>query len=394
MNHVRPSRGVLVPFAIGVVASALTIGYALHDGRRALLAWIAAYGFAVATVLAAMVLVMVLHLTGARWWLVLRRVFVATAGTAPVFVLLFVPIGAAFTIVYPWESPPPDLSRHVEEVLEHRRVWNHPGFFLARSALYLASWTVLAVLLRRADRDHARDPASREVARFERTVSAVGLPVLGFTLTFAAFDWLMSLQPGWTSNIFGLYVFTSGLVSAMAVLAIGSWLAARSELVPEGVGPDHVHAVGRLMLMAVILWAYIGFFQLLLVWIAHLPSEVPFYAMRARGSWAGVDVVLFIGRFVLPLFVLLSRPLKRSPSRLAVVGVWLVVMSMLDFAWLAIPALGVELAWADVLPFVAVGALSWAYGAHLVALRSRRANGRDLVAADPALREALRYRSP
>ena len=394
MNHVRWSRGVLVPLAIGLFAGAVTIGYALHDPRRALLAWIAAYGFGVATVLGAMVLVMVLHLTDARWWLVLRRVFVATAGTAPLFVLLFIPIGAAFTIVYPWEAPPPGLSRHIEEVLEHRRVWNQPAFFLARSAFYLATWTVLAVLLRRADAAHLEHPTSAEVARSERTISAVGLPLLGFTLTFAAFDWLMSLQPGWTSNIYGLYVFTSGFVSALAVLAIGSWLSARSGLVPDGVGPDHVHAVGRLMLMAVILWAYIGFFQILLVWIANLPGEVAFYVARSRGSWGAVDVILFGGRFVLPFFVLLSRPLKRSPVRLAIVGVWLVVMSVLDFAWLTIPSMGAELALPDVLPFVCIIGLVWAYGAHLVALRSRRAARRDVVALDPALQEALRYRSP
>ena len=394
MNHVRWSRGVLVPLAIGLFAGAVTIGYALHDPRRALLAWIAAYGFGVATVLGAMVLVMVLHLTDARWWLVLRRVFVATAGTAPLFVLLFIHIGAAFTIVYPWEAPPPGLSRHIEEVLEHRRVWNQPAFFLARSAFYLATWTVLAVLLRRADAAHLEHPTSAEVARSERTISAVGLPLLGFTLTFAAFDWLMSLQPGWTSNIYGLYVFTSGFVSALAVLAIGSWLSARSGLVPDGVGPDHVHAVGRLMLMAVILWAYIGFFQILLVWIANLPGEVAFYVARSRGSWGAVDVILFGGRFVLPFFVLLSRPLKRSPVRLAIVGVWLVVMSVLDFAWLTIPSMGAELALPDVLPFVCIIGLVWAYGAHLVALRSRRAARRDVVALDPALQEALRYRSP
>ena len=394
MNHARWSRGVLVPLAIGLAAGALTIGYALHDARRALLAWIAAYGFGVATVLGAMVLLMVLHLTAARWWLVLRRVFVATAGTAPLFVLLFVPIGAAFTIIYPSEAPPPDLSRHAADVLEHRRVWNQPAFFLARSALYLATWTVLAVLLRRADAEHVERPTSVEIARSERTVSAVGLPLLGFTLTFASFDWLMSLQPAWTSNVYGLYVFTSGFVSALAVLAIGSWLAARSGLVPNGVGPDHVHAIGRLMLMAVILWAYIGFFQLLLVWIANLPSEVAFYVARARGSWGAVDVLLFGGRFVLPFFVLLSRPLKRSPVRLAIVGAWLVVMSVLDFAWLVIPSMGAELALLDVMPFICVSGLVWAYAAHLVALRSERAARRDVVALDPAVQEALRYRSP
>lgn len=387
------NRGVVVPAAIGIAAGGLTIVYALYDARRALLAWIAAYGFAVATVIAAMVMVMVLHVTSARWWLVLRSVFVATAGSAPLLILLFVPIGAAFSIVYPWESPPPDLPEHVEEVMRHRRVWNQPVFFLARSAIYLAVFTVFAVLLRRKDAAQRERP-SQAIARSERTLSAVGLPVMAFTLTFAAFDWLMSLQPGWTSNIFGVYVFTSGLVSAMSVIAIGSWLAAEAGLVSEEVRPDHFHAVGRLMLMAIILWAYIGFFQLLLVWIANLPSQVAFYFARSQESWAAVDVIIFLGRFVLPLFVLLSRPLKRSPVRLAVAAGWLVVMSVLDFAWLVIPAMGARLAAADFLPFVSVAALVWAYAAHLVYMRGRVAERRAELARDPARREALRYRSP
>lgn len=387
------NRGVVVPAAIGIAAGALTIAYALYDARRALLAWIAAYGFAVATVIAAMIMVMVLHVTGARWWLVLRSVFLATAGAAPLLVLLFVPIGAAFSIVYPWKSPPPDLPEHVEAVMEHRRLWNQPGFFLARSALYLAVFTAFAVLLRRKDAAQRERP-SEAIARSERTISAVGLPVIAFTLTFAAFDWLMALEPGWTSNIFGVYVFTSGLVSAMSVIAIGSWLAARAGLVSDDVRPDHFHAVGRLMLMAVILWAYIGFFQLLLVWIANLPSQVSFYYARSRGSWGAVDVLIFLGRFVLPLFVLLSRPLKRNPARLAVVAGWLVAMSVLDFAWLAIPATGARLTAADFLPFVSVSALVWAYAAHLVYMRGRAAERRAEAARDPALQEALRYRSP
>ena len=393
MNRLRWNKGVVVPAAIGIAAGALTIAYALYDARRALLAWIAAYGFVVATVVAAMMMVMVMHVTGARWWLVLRSVFLAIAGSAPLLILLFVPIGAAFSIVYPWESPPPDLPEHVEEVMQHRRVWNQPGFFLARSAIYLAVFTAFAVLLRRKDAAHRARP-SPEIARSERTLSAVGLPVMAFALTFAAFDWLMSLEPGWTSNIFGVYVFTSGLVSAMSVIAIGAWLAAEAGLVSDEVRPDHFHAVGRLMLMAVILWAYIGFFQLLLVWIADLPSQVAFYGARSRGSWGAVDVVLFLGRFVLPLFVLLSRPLKRNPARLAITAGWLVVMSVLDFAWLAIPATGARLAAVDFLPFISASALVWAYAAHLVYVRGRPAERRAETARDPALQEALRYRSP
>ncbi|MDF2693042.1 MAG: hypothetical protein K0S65_1425, partial [Labilithrix sp.] len=172
-----------------------------------LVGWIAAYGLAAATILAAMVLVMVLHLTGARWWLVLRGLFVAVAGTAPILVPLFIPIGAAATLVYPWSTPPTNLPERVSEALEHQRLWNQPGPFVTRSAVYLVTWSALALLVRRADAAHLRGNG-HDLAPNEKTLSAAGLPVLAFTLTFASFDWLMSLQPGWSSSAFGLYVFT------------------------------------------------------------------------------------------------------------------------------------------------------------------------------------------
>ena len=362
-------RGVTVPLGIGLAAAGLTVAYAAYDTRRALVAWIAAYAFVVATVLAATILVMTLHVTGAHWWRVLRRVFVAVLGTAPLLPVFFLPIAASLELVYPWESPPSDLPRHIERALAHQRVWNHPQVFLPRALLYLATWTVFAVLLRRADAAYLKEPSPAN-ARRERVISAVGLPIVSFTLTFAAFDWVMSLQPGWVSNIFGLYVFTSGLVSALAVIALGSWLAMRNGLT-AGVGPDHFHAVGRLTLMAVILWTYIAFFQLLLVWVANLPAEVSFYAMRSRGAWTGMDVVLFLGRFVFPFLILLSRSLKRSPSFLAAAGIWLVVTTALDFEWLVVPAGGHALSFADAAPFVCIFALTWAYGAHLVYVRGR-----------------------
>ncbi|MBX3223237.1 MAG: hypothetical protein KF795_22185 [Labilithrix sp.] len=385
-------RGVLVPLGLGLAAGALTLVYALFDPRRALLAWIAAYAFVLATALGAMLLVMVLHVTGARWWRVLRRVFVAAAGTTPLLTLFFLPIAGSLALVYPWASPPPDLPERVHRAIEHQQTWNHPRFFLARSLAYLATWTALAVLLRRADAAYASRPTAENAAR-ERTLSAAGLPVVAFTLTFAAFDWLMSLQPGWVSNVFGVYVFTSGLLSALAVLAIASWTASRRGLT-DGETADHFHAVGRLTLMAVILWTYIAFFQLLLVWIANLPAEVAFYWTRSRGSWRAVDVLLVLGRFVLPFVLLLSRSLKRSPIFLAALGCWLVVMSALDFAWLVIPAAGAELAIADAAPFVCVFALAWAYGAHLVYARGSAPASPEDAALDRVRRDALRYRSP
>lgn len=387
-------RGVMIPLAVGLAAAVLTGIYATYDARRALFSWIAAYGFGLATVLGALVLVMALHVTGAQWWLALRRILLGAAGVTPLLVLLFLPVGASLGSVYPWVHPPAGLDERTLAAIEHQRSWNAPGFFLVRAVLYLGVFTALAVLLGRADAAWNAEP-SPENARRERTISAVGLPILAFALTFASFDWLMSLQPAWMSNMYGLYVFTSGFVNALAVIAVAAWLAQRSGLLPESVGPDHFHALGRLMLMALILWAYIAFFQLLLIWIANIPHEITFYHARSRQAWTPVNFILILARFGVPFFALLSRPLKRSSTLLAWVGAWLVLMGALDFAWLVIPSDTRHFALADVTAFVCVFALAWAYGAHLVYTRGYLLAPRPVAPPPPAaLEEALTYRSP
>jgi hypothetical protein len=379
-------RGVAIPLAIGVGAAVLTAVYASYDPRRALVAWLAAYGFGLASALGALTMVMVLHVTGAEWWRALRPIFLSPAAVTPLFVPLFVPIGASLA-VYPWSQTPTGLDARTLAALEHQRTWNSEPFFLGRAAFYLATFTVLAVLLYRQGANHIEADNGRR----DRTVSAVGLPVLAFAFTFASFDWLMSLEPAWVTTMYGLYVFTSGLVSALAIIAVGAWLAQGDGLLADDVAPDHFHALGRLLLMAVILWAYIAFFQLLLVWIADIPAESRFYRARAHGGWVVVNVLLFLGRFLVPFLALLSRSLKRSVQRLAIVGAWLVFMSALDFAWLVIPGAGAQLSLADAGPFVCIFALAWAYGAHLVHRPRRQAGSPSYPRA---LEEALTYRSP
>lgn len=386
-------RAVLVPALFAALGAAGTIVYAAVDPSRALVAWIAAYGFGLSTVLGGLVLLMVMHATGASFWRALRPIFYAVAGATPLFGLLFIPIGAAFETVYPWARIQEHVDEATREAIVHQQQWNGPLVFLARALLYLGVWIALTALLRRADAVYLRAP-SEENAATERRISAVGLPLVALTLTFASFDWFMSLQPGWTSNAYGVYFFTSGLLSAIAAIALGAFVATRGGLLGDGVRPDHFHAIGRLMLMALVLWAYIAFFQLLLYWIADIPREVVFYADRAHGIWAAVDWILFFGRFLLTFVLLLSRPLKRSPVLLAGVSVWVLLTSALELAWLVLPAWrGARLSWPDAAPFVCVFALAWAYGTHL-ALARGRTRAQPATEAEPGLLEALRYRSP
>lgn len=365
---------------VGLLGAVGLVAQAVHEPARALCAFVAAYGFAVGTALGALVLAMSLIAAGARWPLVLMPRILAIVSTLPVLALLFVPIAIGLRHVYPWAHDPGALEPPIRAALEHQRAWNNPTFFLARAVFYLASWCFLGLLLERAYDAYARRPSAAALASTRR-ISGAGLPIIALTLTFASFDWFMSVEPGWVSNAYGLYFFCGGLTSAVSLVAVLAWRD-RSDLV----NASHVHAIGRLLLMAVILWAYIGFFQLMLMWIGDLPREVTFFARRARGSFVAIDYLLFAGHFVIPFLLLLSRPLKRRAALLGPLGAWLVLMNAVDLAWLVLPSSTRHFEVLDAAPFLLVSAIALAYGA--------RRRPEPMPLRDPAFAESLRYSSP
>lgn len=382
-NGTRSFLLALVLAGIGVAGFSLGL---MQDTRHALLAWTGAFAFGLWTALGTMVLAMVLHVTGARWWLLLAPLLRAVIGTIPLLALLFLPIAIGAGRLYPWASEPEGLSPMMREALDHQRAWNQPTFFYVRSVLYLVVWVAMSVILRRAESDDTTEGRARQ-----RAISGASLPILALTMTFASFDWLMALQAGWSTTMYGVYVFTSGLLGALSVLAVLAWAADRRGHLEAALAPDHTHAVGRLMLMAVILWAYAGFFQLMLVWIADLPREVSFYTSRAHGPFGTFDALLLFGRFVVPFLALLWRGGKRRPGALACLAAWLVLTTALDFAWLALGAIDPRLSPLDVAPFLLVSAIAFAYGAHRFAAERRVVPSASTQAE---LRESLRYRSP
>ena len=229
----------------------------------------------------------------------------------------------------------------------------------------------------------------------QRNLSAGGLPFIAIVISFAAFDWMMSLNPTWFSTIFGVYYFAGSLASALSLLAIITDLGRVKNVFGGHMNVEHTASIGKLMLAFVCFWTYIAFSQLLLIWIAGLPEEVPFYVTRFRGGWAFVGVALILFNFFVPFGALLSRSLKRNPRRLAMVGVWIMLIHYLDIYWLVMPTLHPEGFPSDLsslllsfIAFLAVGFLAIAFG--VTRLRGRL----PVPVRDPYLAESLRYRQP
>lgn len=387
----RPVLGVSIPAAILGIAL-LAIGLFLAP-ERALHAYLAAYAYGLSIALGALCLVMIAHASGAKWFVVVRRLAEAVAGTLPVFALLLVPVLLGSAWLYPWVPPLDDLPETVREAVQAKDGWLNLPFFVARAVVYLTVWCGLAFALARwSHRQDRRDGADAPPRERPVLLSGLGLLAFAFTLTFAAVDWLMSLQPEWTSTVFGVYWFAGGMVGALALLTLLAWGLERGGPLAGWVAPSHYHALGRLLLTFVVFWAYIAYAQGFLIWIANLPAEAGWYLARWEHGWSWVLWTLILGHFALPFFALLSRPLKRSGRAMAAVAVWLLAMHYVDVFWLVLPALGhqriVSWLWLDLAALAAVAGPAVGFAAW-------RLSGRPAVPPrDPRLAASVEYESP
>lgn len=370
----------------------LALGFT-SDPRASFFAYLAAFCFVASIALGALIFLMITYVVGATWNVAIRRLNESIAGVFPVLAVLFLPLAFGISEIYLWATPTQHLSEHQRHLLEHKAPYLNLPFFLVRSLLYFAIWIVCAWLLRswsfRTDRvENRTEPGARNSR--ERTFSAALLPLVGLALTFAAFDWLMSLQPFWFSTMFGVYYFAGGFVASFGLLSIMSFVAAQ-RAAKDVIRPPHFHALGRLMFGFTIFWAYCAFFQAMLMQLADKPEEVEFYLKRLEHGWDYVAGFLFLGRFVLPFLFLLPRAIKLRANVMAAVGAWLVFCHYVDVYWLVLPVLEahgpVPNAW-DVSALLAVSGSCVAFGAW-------RVSGRAVVpVGDPALAQSIRYRSP
>lgn len=380
-------RAMIVAAAAGGAGLVLTGAGALFDRRAALFSYLLAFAYWAGIAVAALIWLGAFHATRARWVVVLRRVLEVMGSAVVVLALLFVPLALGLRDLYVWAAPPASLGEHALRLLAHKRPWLEPTAFVSRSALYFALWIAVAWLLERWSR-RQDETGALELTVKQRRLGAGALPLLGLTITFAAIDWLLTLNPLWSSTIFGVYYFAGSFLAAMAALTL---IALSIELPGARVTSAHHHALGKYLLAFTAFWAYIAFSQGMLVWIADLPEETPWYLLRSRNGWWVVGAILIAGHFVLPFAALLSRDLKLRPRALGAVAAWLLLMHYLDLYWVVMPVASpgaVTAHWTQLTAFVGVGGVAAAF------VIRRLRSGAAIPLRDPYLADSLRYTSP
>lgn len=322
------SRGLTVG-ALGIAAAAL--GFFTADRSQFFQSYLIAYMFWMGISLGCLLLLMVQYLSGGAWGLVARRIFESGARTLPLMAILFLPIALNLETLYSWARP----EALADEVIQSKVAYLNPQFFYFRAALYFIIWFALTATLCRWSRaqDASKPLPPGPMDRRFRVLSGPGLVLTILALTFMSVDWVMSLEPHFYSTIFGILTLGGAGLSTLAFTILVLRGLSNSKPMSQVVTAERFHDFGKLMLAFVMLWAYFNVSQLLIIWSANLPEEVPWYIERLRGPWMPWSWLVLLGHFVVPFVVLLSRDVKRHSAVLAKVAYFILLMRLVDFIW-------------------------------------------------------------
>jgi len=342
-----------IPLLIaGVVFLGLAAPGMFRGSEIAYQSYLVAFMYWFGISIGALGLIVIQHLTGGRWGIVIRRQLEAAASVMPACAILFLPIAlGGMEALYPWARPDViAVDHHIQKI----SAYLNPSGFLIRATIYFAIWIgYVTVLLKRSSR---QDTAP--VPSYDR-IAAPGIIVVILTGTFAITDWMMSLEPRWFSTIYGIKVLVGNACAALALsIIMVSNLKGENKL-RDVATVDRFHDLGNLLFAITMFWTYLNFSQFILTWSANLAEEAPWYLRRRAHGWNPVSVVLVIVHFALPFYILIVRAVKRSPKYLSLAAGLLLFAEWLYKFWLIAPPgrpeFGVTLT--DVTAFIGVGGI-------------------------------------
>jgi hypothetical protein len=340
-NRLGPiAPAVAMPAAIvGVALAAISMLLPLFgvfgiEWSAFLRSYLFAFEFVLSICLGALFFVMLQHCVKAGWSVSVRRLAEGLAGNLQWIWILFIPIALGMLTgnLYDWQ--------HTGEAADAAAKYQYyltPKLWLLRAAIFLASWALIARFFVRTS--IAQD-ATGEVSLTRRMEKFAPLCMLiyGVTQSYAAMDWVMSLESAWFSTMFPVYFFAASCCGFFATLILLGVNLQRMGRLTHSITTEHYQDLGKLLFaFGIVFWAYIAYSQYMLIWYANIPEEVPFYLVRQEEGWLAFSLLLLFGHFVAPFLAIISRHPKRRPAMLAIAALWMLFMAAIDIYWLVMP---------------------------------------------------------
>jgi hypothetical protein len=386
----RWTSAALAIVGLSALAIAFALGWSRHDHLREFsTSYLVSFMFFLSISLGALFFVALQHLVRAGWSVTVRRLAEILAANLVYLPILFLPILLPLLLgqagpYFKWLDPQQIAD---DKLIEGKLLYLNLPFFTARAVFYFLTWGLLAWFFWRQSTQQDRSGDPRLTRRMEKAAPAA-LILFGLTLTFASFDWLMSIEPAWFSTIFGVYYFAGSVVAVLAALILFAIALQGGGMVTQVITVDHYHELGKLLLGFIVFWGYIAFSQYMLIWYANVPEETVWYLARQTGPWTWISLVLLFGHLLIPFLCLLPREVKRRKILLGFWAVWMLAVHWIDIDWLVMPTFAPRHLPFGVMDLCCIAAIGCLYLAGVV----RTAGGCELIpTGDPRLDESLAF---
>jgi hypothetical protein len=449
-SHDKPAGDYRVPpnsplaqawklaLVIGVIGVLLAgFGYTV-DARRFAFAYLMGFAIVLTMALGSVFFVLIQHLTGAGWSVTVRRASEFFASGMVIVPLLFIPAALSASQLYPWwdhhgehgvahaqpldnrghddhghdhgghghdhgahgaaadvahgdEHHDPEHAMHAQ-ILEKKLGYLNQPFFWLRAVLYLFVWIFLADRLFRYSTSQDKNGDPQWTVKAQRAAPVLTI-LFAFSLTFAGFDWVMSLLPNWYSTMFGVRLFAASAVLALALNILLTLALRKSGAVKNEINAEHYHDLGKLMFGFLVFWAYISFSEFFLIWYAAIPEETMYFHMRwDSGSWRWVSISLVVVKFIVPFYLVMSRNVKRNPGLLGVGAAWIAIMHVVEMYYWVMPHFDASGVPASPVGFITDGgAIMACVGLYMAVVLRRMLNYPVIPVRDPRLHRALNH---
>src|ERR1700720_391491 len=296
-------------FVVGAIALVLSLVGAMKSPALFYQSYLMSFMLILGLTLGSLGLLMLQHLTGGQWGIIIRRSLESAVRTLPLLLAFFLPI-IFFGMKYLYSAwLDPDKLKE-QPLSDLQKSYLTSGGFQFRALLYFAIWLALMFVFDRLSKQQDVNQADRAPRRNLKMLAGPGIILYVLAMSFAAIDWVMSLSPHWASTIYGFLYVAGQLISSMSLMICVVVLLARTPVFAGVLKPRYLHDLGHLLRAFVMLWASFSSSQLLIIWSGNAPEEISFYRSRLYGEWGYVSVILLIFHFFVPFFLLLSRDLK------------------------------------------------------------------------------------
>src|SRR5437763_16997219 len=131
-------RSLIVGIVFAIASIILAIAHPDQFYRGYLLGFLCWLGVS----LGSMAIVMIRHLTGGGWGMVIRRILGAAMRTLPLLAILFIPMLFGIHRIYIWAQPLENVTdKHLREHLEDiTKTYLTTNGFILRAIVYFAIW--------------------------------------------------------------------------------------------------------------------------------------------------------------------------------------------------------------------------------------------------------------